>query len=38
VDIGSNTVAVYIHQLRRKLGDEIITTEVGFGYRAGGDA
>lgn len=37
-DIGSNTVAVYIHQLRRKLGDEVILTEVGFGYRAGDEA
>lgn len=34
-EIGSNTVAVYIHQLRRKLGDDVVLTEVGFGYRAG---
>lgn len=33
--IESNTVAVYIHQLRRKLGDDIITTIHGFGYRVG---
>ncbi|WP_313621951.1 response regulator transcription factor [Achromobacter sp.] len=29
----SNTVAVYIHQLRRKLGDKLITTVHGMGYR-----
>lgn len=34
-DIGSNTVAVYVHQLRRKLGDGVVLTELGFGYRAG---
>lgn len=34
-DIGSNTVAVYVHQLRRKLGDDVIVTEFGFGYRVG---
>lgn len=34
-DIGSNTVAVYVHQLRRKLGDGVVVTELGFGYRAG---
>ncbi|WP_101926716.1 MULTISPECIES: response regulator transcription factor [Luteimonas] len=34
-EIGSNTVAVYVHQLRRKLGDGIVLTEHGFGYRAG---
>lgn len=33
--IESNTVAVYIHQLRRKLGEELITTVHGFGYRIG---
>lgn len=33
--IESNTVAVYVHQLRRKLGDELITTVHGFGYRIG---
>lgn len=37
-EIGSNTVAVYVHQLRRKLGDGIVLTEHGFGYRAGDDA
>jgi len=36
-EIGSNTVAVYIHQLRRKLGDDVILTETGFGYRAGSE-
>lgn len=34
-EIGSNTVAVYVHQLRRKLGDGVVVTENGFGYRAG---
>lgn len=37
-EIGSNTVAVYVHQLRRKLGDGVVLTEHGFGYRAGDDA
>jgi two-component system OmpR family response regulator len=32
-EIGSNTVAVYVHQLRRKLGDGMLVTEIGFGYR-----
>lgn len=36
-EIGSNTVAVFVHQLRRKLGDGVVLTEVGFGYRAGVD-
>ncbi|TWI45375.1 two component transcriptional regulator, winged helix family [Pseudoduganella flava] len=31
-DIGSNTVAVFIHQLRRKLGERIIETVHGQGY------
>ena len=31
--IESNTIAVYVHQLRRKLGDQLITTVHGFGYR-----
>jgi two-component system OmpR family response regulator len=34
--IESNTVAVYVHQLRRKLGSELIATVHGFGYRIGG--
>lgn len=33
--IESNTIAVYIHQLRRKLGDDVIVTVHGFGYRIG---
>jgi two-component system, OmpR family, response regulator len=34
--IESNTIAVYIHQLRRKLGDDFINTVHGYGYRVGG--
>jgi Response regulators consisting of a CheY-like receiver domain and a winged-helix DNA-binding domain len=34
-EVGSNVVAVYVHQLRRKLGDGVVVTEVGLGYRAG---
>ena len=30
--IESNTIAVYVHQLRRKLGEHLITTVHGFGY------
>ena len=37
-DIGSNTVAVYVHQLRRKLGDGVVLTEHGYGYRAGDES
>jgi two-component system OmpR family response regulator len=33
--IESNTVAVYVHQLRRKLGDDLIATVHGYGYRIG---
>jgi two-component system, OmpR family, response regulator len=33
--IESNTIAVYIHQLRRKLGDDVIATVHGFGYQIG---
>jgi len=33
--IESNTIAVYIHQLRRKLGDDVIETVHGRGYRLG---
>ena len=33
--IESNTVAVYVHQLRRKLGDDLIATVHGHGYRMG---
>ncbi len=35
--IESNTVAVYIHQLRRKLGDGLIETIHGMGYRINSD-
>ena len=31
----SNTIAVYVHQLRRKLGDDLIATVHGYGYRLG---
>lgn len=31
--IESNTVAVYVHQLRRKLGEDLIETVHGYGYR-----
>ena len=33
--IESNTIAVFIHQLRRKLGDDLITTVHGHGYMIG---
>jgi two-component system OmpR family response regulator len=33
--IQSNAIAVYVHQLRKKLGDELIKTVPGFGYRVG---
>lgn len=33
--IESNTIAVFIHQLRRKLGDGVITTVHGLGYMIG---
>lgn len=34
--IESNTIAVYVHQLRRKLGEKLIGTVHGYGYRIGG--
>ncbi len=34
-NLESNTIAVFIHQLRRKLGDDIITTVHGQGYMIG---
>ena len=36
--IESNTIAVYVHQLRRKLGDGVIATVHGHGYRLGEEA
>jgi two-component system, OmpR family, response regulator len=33
--IESNTISVYIHQLRRKLGEHVISTVHGYGYRLG---
>ena len=35
VEIESNTIAVYVHQLRRKLGDDVIATVRGYGYCLG---
>jgi two-component system, OmpR family, response regulator len=35
VELGSNTVAVYVHQLRKKLGENIVVTVHGQGYRLG---
>lgn len=34
-DVGSNTVEVYIHHLRKKLGKNIVTTVRGIGYKLG---
>jgi two-component system, OmpR family, response regulator len=34
--IESNTVAVYVHQLRRKLGEHLISTVHGYGYQIAG--
>lgn len=34
-EVESNTVEVYIHHLRRKLGSDFIQTVRGFGYRLG---
>jgi DNA-binding response OmpR family regulator len=31
--VGSNTVEVYVHQLRRKLRPEVINTIRGVGYQ-----
>lgn len=36
--IESNTIAVYIHQLRRKLGENLIATVHGYGYRLGDES
>ncbi|MGO4701393.1 response regulator transcription factor [Dyella sp. 2RAB6] len=33
--VGSNTVSVFVHQLRRKLGDDLIATVHGHGYTLG---
>jgi two-component system, OmpR family, response regulator len=35
ISVESNTIAVFIHQLRRKLGDDIIVTVHGHGYTIG---
>jgi len=34
-DVESNTIAVFVYQLRRKLGEDIIETVHGQGYRLG---
>ena len=34
-DIDSNAVEVHVHNLRRKLGRDIVETVRGFGYRIG---
>lgn len=34
-DVGSNTVNVHVHNLRKKLGAEIIETVRGMGFRLG---
>ncbi|MOA09049.1 Transcriptional regulatory protein QseB [compost metagenome] len=34
-DVGSNTVNVHVHHLRRKLGQEVIETVRGLGFRLG---
>jgi two-component system OmpR family response regulator len=36
--VESNTIAVFIHQLRRKLGEGFITTVHGRGYMVGGES
>jgi two-component system OmpR family response regulator len=33
--VESNTIAVFIHQLRRKLGEDVIRTVHGQGYMIG---
>lgn len=34
-DVGSNAVNVHVHNLRRKLGADVVTTVRGLGYRFG---
>ena len=34
-DVGSNTVNVYVHNLRKKLGPDIVDTVRGLGFRLG---
>jgi two-component system response regulator QseB len=34
-EVGSNTIEVYIHHLRRKLGSRVIRTLRGVGYKLG---
>ena len=35
LDVGSNTVNVHVHHLRKKLGSDIIDTVRGIGFRLG---
>lgn len=37
-DVGSNTVEVYVHHLRKKLGKDVIQTIRGVGYKLGGSS
>jgi two-component system response regulator QseB len=37
-EIGSNTVEVYIHSLRKKLGPDLIRNVRGLGYMVSKDA
>ncbi len=37
-DVGSNVVDVHVSALRRKLGDGVIVTVRGVGFRIGGEA
>ena len=38
LDVGSNTVNVHVHHLRRKLGADLIETVRGVGFRLGRSA
>jgi len=36
-EVESNAISVYVHQLRRKLGDDLLHTVRGVGYYVGTD-